>query len=181
MPSKTPEKKATKAQPKTGGGGKANALQKALLPSEELAAVVGGPGAALSRERSLEAHRPHGGGPMPPISYARHRFPPVVIQHAVWLYVRFTLSFRDVEDLLAGRGPGVSCETVRRWVLKFGPATARRLRQRRPRPSPRWRPDEMAARIGGEQVCPWRAVDSEGEVPDVPVQRRRDEARRPGS
>ncbi len=80
---------------------------------------------------------------MPPISYARHQFPPVVIQHAVWLYLRFTLSYRDVEDLLAERGLEVSYETVRRWVLKFGPAIARRLRQRRPKPGPRWHLDEM--------------------------------------
>ncbi len=83
---------------------------------------------------------------MPPISYARHQFPPAVIQHAVWLYMRFTLSYRDVEDLLAERGLEVSRETVRRWVLKFGPAIARRLRQRRLKPSPRWHLDEMAVR-----------------------------------
>ena len=111
---------------------------------------------------------------MPPISYARHRFPPVIIQHAVWLYLRFTLSYRDVEDLLAERGLEVSYETVRRWVLKFGPAIARRLRQLRPKPSPRWHLDEMAVRIGGAQMHLWRAVDSEGEVLDVLVQRRRD-------
>src|SRR5918994_4740822 len=90
------------------------------------------------------------------ISYARHQFPPVVIQHSVWLYVRFTLSFRDVEDLLAERGLDVSYETVRRWVLKFGPAVARRLRQCRPKPSPRWLLDETAVRIAGEQVYLWR-------------------------
>src|SRR3712207_9042398 len=78
---------------------------------------------------------------MPPISYARHQFPPEVIRHAVWLYVRFTLSYRDVEDLLAERGLEVSYETVRRWVLKFGPAIARNLRRRRPKPSPRWHLD----------------------------------------
>src|ERR1700756_4145608 len=76
------------------------------------------------------------------LSYRRHRFPPVVIQHAVWLYLRFTLSYRDVEDLLAERGFDVSYETVRSWVLKFGPVIARRLRQRRPRPSDRWHVDE---------------------------------------
>ena len=96
---------------------------------------------------------------MPPISYARHHFPPVVIQHAIWLYLRFTLSFRDVEDLLAERGLEVSYETVRRWVLKFGPAIAKRLRQRRPRPTERWHLDEMAVRIGGAQIYLWRAVD----------------------
>ena len=75
---------------------------------------------------------------MPPISYARNQFPPVVMQHAVWLYVRFTLSFRDVEDLLAERGLEVSYETVRRWVLKFGPAVAKRLRQGRTKPTGHW-------------------------------------------
>ena len=62
---------------------------------------------------------------MKPLSYARHQFPPDIIRHAVWLYLRFTLSFRDVEDLLAERGIEVSYETIRRWVLKFGPAFAR--------------------------------------------------------
>src|ERR1700726_1130043 len=70
------------------------------------------------------------------LSYRRHRFPPEIIQHAIWLYLRFTLSYRDVEELLAERGLDISYETVRRWVLKFGPAIARRLRQRRPRPPP---------------------------------------------
>src|SRR5260221_6493192 len=69
---------------------------------------------------------------MQPISYARHRFPPVVIRYAVWLYLRFTLSYRDVEDLLAERGLEVTNETIRRWVLKFGPAVARNLRRGRP-------------------------------------------------
>ena len=74
---------------------------------------------------------------MPPISYAGHRLPPVIIQHAIWLYLRFTLSYRDVEDLLAERGLEVSYETVRRWMLKFGPSVPKRLRLRRPKPSPR--------------------------------------------
>jgi putative transposase len=111
---------------------------------------------------------------MPPISYARHQFPPAVIQHAIWLYLRFTLSYRDVEDLLAERGLDISYETVRRWVLKFGPAIARRLRQRRAKPSPRWHLDEMAVRIAGDWMYLWRAVDDEGEVLGVLVQRRRD-------
>jgi putative transposase len=67
--------------------------------------------------------------------YRHHRFPPEIIQHAIWLYLRFTLSYRDVEELLAERGLDISYETGRRWVLKFGPTIARRLRQRRPRPS----------------------------------------------
>src|ERR1700737_367073 len=108
------------------------------------------------------------------LSYRRHRFPPVVIQHAVWLYLRFTLSYRDVEDLLAERGLDISYETVRRWVLKFGPVIARRLRRRRPRPSDRWHLDEMVVRIAGTRMYLWRAVDHEGEVLDMLVQRRRD-------
>ena len=113
---------------------------------------------------------------MAPISYARHRFPPAIIRHAVWLYFRFTLSFRDVEELLAERGIEVSYETVRRWVLKFGPAFARELRRRRPRPSSQWHLDEMAVQIGGKRVWLWRAVDGEGEVLDLLVQPRRDKA-----
>ena len=76
--------------------------------------------------------------------------------------------------LLAERGLDISYETVRRWVLKFGPAIARRLRQRRPRPSNRWHLDEMVVRIAGERLYLWRAVDDEGEVLDMLVQRRRD-------
>ena len=111
---------------------------------------------------------------MAPLCYRRHRFPPEIIQRAVWLYLRFTLSYRDVEELLAERGLDISYETVRRWVLKFGPAIARRLRQRRPRPSNRWHLDEMVVRIAGERMYLWRAVDHEGEVLDMLVQRRRD-------
>jgi putative transposase len=110
------------------------------------------------------------------ISFARHQFPPVIIRHAVWLYVRFTLSYRDVEDLLAERGLDVSYETVRRWVLKFGPLFARELRRRRPRPTSKWHLDEMAVMIAGTQFWLWRAVDDEGEVLDLLVQRRRDKA-----
>jgi putative transposase len=110
---------------------------------------------------------------MATITYARHRFPAVVIQHAVWLYFRFPLSYRDVEDLLAERGLEVSYETVRRWVLKFGPSFASELRRRRLRPISQWHIDEMAVLIGGKQFWLWRAVDSEGEVLDLLVQRRR--------
>src|SRR5262244_2858224 len=108
------------------------------------------------------------------ISYRRHRFPPIVIQHAVWLYLRFTLSYRDVEDLLAERGLEISYETVRSWVLKFGPVIARRLRRRRPRPSNRWHLDEMVVRIAGKRMYLWCAVDHKGEVLDMLVQSRRD-------
>src|SRR5438105_3473321 len=98
------------------------------------------------------------------LSYRRHRFPPPIIQHAIWLYLRFTLSYRDVGELLAERGLEVSYETVRRWVLKFGPGFARRLRRSRPRPSDRWHLDEMVVRIAGKRMYLWRAVDHEGEV-----------------
>jgi len=108
------------------------------------------------------------------LSYRRHRFPPEIIQHAIWLYLRFTLSYRDVEELLAERGVEISYETVRRWVLKFGPVIARRLRWRRPQPSDRWHLDEMVVRIAGKRMYLWRAVDHESEVLDMLVQRRRD-------
>ena len=111
---------------------------------------------------------------MTTISYARHQFPPAIIRHAVWLYFRFTLSYRDVEDLLAERGLDISYETVRRWVLKFGPLFARELRSRRHWPTSQWHLDEMAVLIGGKQFWLWRAVDDEGEVLDLLVQRRRD-------
>src|ERR1700688_581335 len=111
---------------------------------------------------------------MDQLSYRRHRFPPPIIQHAIWLYLRFTLSYRDVEELLAERGLEVSYESVRRWVLKFGPVIARNLRRRRPRPSDRWHLDEMVVRIAGKHMYLWRAVDHEGEVLEILVQRRRD-------
>jgi len=98
---------------------------------------------------------------MQPISYARHRFPPDVIRRAVWLYLRFTLSYRDVEDLLAERGLMVSNETIRRWVLKFGPAIARNLRETRPKAHNRWHLDEMVISIAGRRLFMWRAVDAE--------------------
>ena len=108
-----------------------------------------------------------------PISFARRHFPPAIIRHAVWLYARFTLSYRDVEELLAERGLDVSYETVRRWVLKFGPLFARELARRRPRPTARWHLDEMAVMIAGKKFWLWRAVDDEGEVLELLVQRRR--------
>jgi putative transposase len=111
-----------------------------------------------------------------PISYKRHRFPPDVIRHAVWLYFRFALSLRDVEDLLAERGIEVSYETVRCWTRKFGRAFAGNLRRSRPRPTATWHLDEMVVKIGGRRMFLWRAVDSEGEVLDMLVQKRRNKA-----
>jgi hypothetical protein len=110
-------------------------------------------------------------GPIAELSYHRRRFPPVVIQHARWLYLRFTINYRDAEDFLAERGLDIIYETVRSWVLKFGPLIARRLRRCRPRPSDRWHLDEMVVRIAGERMYLWRAVDHEGEVLDMLVQR----------
>jgi putative transposase len=92
----------------------------------------------------------------------------------VWLYLRFQLSLRDVEDVLAERGLDVSYETVRRWVAKFGTAYAKRLRAGRPKPVGRWHLDEMFVSIGGRPMYLWRAVDAEGEVLDILVQRHRD-------
>src|SRR5665811_29692 len=111
---------------------------------------------------------------MRPISFKRHRFPPEIIRHAIWLYARFTLSFRDVEELLAERGIDASYETVRRWFLKFGPSIAANIRRSRPRPSDHWHLDEMVISIRGGKYWLWRAVDNEGEVLDFLVQRRRD-------
>ena len=111
---------------------------------------------------------------MTKISYAGYRFPPVIIQEAIWLYARFTLSFRDVEDLLAERGITVSYETVRRWVQHFGPMIAADLRRRRPKPHSTWHLDEVFIKIDRRLVYLWRAVDAEGEVLDVLVQSKRD-------
>jgi putative transposase len=113
---------------------------------------------------------------MQPISYARHQFPAELIQHAIWLYLRFTLSYRDVEELLAERGIETSYETVRRWVLKFGPAFTRNLRRLRPKPTGTWHLDEMVVSIQSRRMYLWRAVDSEGEVLDLLVQSKRNTA-----
>ena len=98
---------------------------------------------------------------MQKISYAGYRFPPEIIRQAIWLYLRFTLSFRDVEDLLAERGIMVSYEAVRRWVNHFGPIIAADLRKRRPKPYSTWHLDEVYLRIAGRMVYLWRAVDAE--------------------
>ena len=110
---------------------------------------------------------------MTKISYAGRRFPPEIIQQAIWLYLRFTLSLRDVEDLLAERGVTVSYETVRRWVNHFGPMVAAELRKRRPKPHTTWHLDEVYLKIDGRMLYLWRAVDAEGEVLDVLVQPKR--------
>src|SRR5882757_2122612 len=111
---------------------------------------------------------------MTKISYAGYRFPPEIIHQAIWLYLRFTLSFRDVEDLLAERGILVSYESVRRWVDHFGPMIAADLRKCRPKPYRTWHLDEVYLKTAGRMVYLWRAVDAEGEVLDVLVQSKRD-------
>ena len=106
--------------------------------------------------------------------YAGHRFPPEVISQAVWLYFRFPLSLRMVEEMLAGCGIVVSHETVRQWALKFGQEFANRIRRRLPCAGDKWHLDEVAIKIAGVQHWLWRAVDQNGIVLDVLVQSRRD-------
>jgi len=105
--------------------------------------------------------------------YTRHRFHPDIIRRAVWMYFRFNLSFRDVEELMIERGVDVSYETVRRWVNKFGTTYAKRIRSKSEPPSPIWHLDEVYTKINGKMVYLWRAVDNEGTVLDVVVQSRR--------
>ena len=104
--------------------------------------------------------------------YLRHRFPPDIISHAVWLYHRYCLSFRDVEDLLAERGIIVSYETVRQWCGKFGPDYARRLRRRQGRLGDTWFLDEVFVTINGRRQYLWRAVDQDGDLIDLLVRQR---------
>ncbi len=106
--------------------------------------------------------------------YAGYRFPAEVISHAVWLYFRFPLSLRMVDELLAARGITVSHETVRQWALKFGQAFANRIRRRLPQAGDKWHLDEVVVRIAGVQHWLWRAVDQTGTVLDILVQSRRD-------
>ncbi len=109
-------------------------------------------------------------------SYKRHRFPPEIIRHAVWLYFRFALSYRDVEELLAERGVILTYETVRQWCQKFGQSYANELRRRHPRPGDKWHLDEVFVTINGRTHYLWRAVDQDGTVLDILVQPRRDKA-----
>jgi putative transposase len=107
-------------------------------------------------------------------SYAGHRFPPEVISHAIWLYFRFPLSLRMVEEMLAARGIAVSHETVRRWARKFGQGFANRIRRKLPNAGDKWHLDEVVITIAGKKHWLWRAVDQDGFVLDVLVQSRRD-------
>ncbi|WP_326756827.1 IS6 family transposase [Streptomyces hirsutus] len=109
-------------------------------------------------------------------SYKGHRYPAEVIAHCVWLYFRFPLSYREVEELMLQRGVTVSHETVRRWCAKFGQDYANALRRRRPRPGDTWHLDEVFITVNGERKYLWRAVDQDGNVLDTLVQNRRDKA-----
>jgi len=108
-------------------------------------------------------------------SYRGYRYPAEIISHAVWLYFRFSLSLRDVEELLAERGVIVTYETIRAWCAKFGPGYAAGLRRRRARPSDKWHLDEVQLKIKGQRHWLWRAVDKDGVVLDILVQQRRDQ------
>ncbi len=109
-------------------------------------------------------------------SYRGYRFPAEIIGHAVWLYFRFSLSYRDVEELLAARGVVVTYETVRQWCLKFGQQYANQLRRRRAQPGDKWYLDEVFLKMNGKTHYLWRAVDQQGNVLDILVQSRRNKA-----
>ncbi len=110
------------------------------------------------------------------LPYKGFRYPQEVISHAVWLYFRFSLSYRDVEDLLAERGILVAYETIHQWPRKFGQSFANRLRRRRARPGDKWFLDEVLLKINGKTQYLWWAVDQEGTVLDILVQSRRNKA-----
>jgi putative transposase len=112
--------------------------------------------------------------PVDVVRYPRYRFPTAIISHAVWLYYRFALSFRDVEDLLAQRGITVSYESIRHWCESFGSAYARRLRRRAGVVGDTWHLDELFVTIRGQRQYLWRAVDQDGEIIDILLQPRRD-------
>jgi putative transposase len=108
-----------------------------------------------------------------PQRYKHHRFPPEIISHAVWLYYRFTLSYRDVEEMLFARGISVTYESVRKWCRKCGQDYANQIRRRRPRTGDKWHLDEVFLTINGERHYLWRAVDQDDNVLDILVQSRR--------
>ena len=107
-------------------------------------------------------------------SYKGHRFPAEIIAHAVWLYFRFPLSYRQVEEILAARGIVVSYEAIREWSRKFGQTYANALHRRRPQPGDKWHLDEVFLKINGKQHYLWRAVDQQGNILDILVTSRRD-------
>jgi len=110
------------------------------------------------------------------ISYKRHRFPAEIVSYCVWLYYSFPLSFRDIEKMMLYRGIQVTYESIRKWCRKFAQAYANQIRRRRPQPSDKWHLDEVVIKIRGKQYYLWRAVDQQGQVIDILMQSRRDEA-----
>jgi putative transposase len=110
-----------------------------------------------------------------PSLYRRHRFPSQIISHCVWLYFRFNLSYRDIEEMMRAHGVTLTYETIRHWWLKFGQTFASGLRRRHTRPGDRWHLDEVFIKIGGRTHYLWRAVDQDGDVLNILVQRRRDQ------
>lgn len=110
----------------------------------------------------------------PDISFKRHRFRPQVVAHAVWLYLRFNLSLREVEEMLLERSIDVSYETVRRWIAEFGPQIARNVRRRQTRSGDVWYMDEVFVKCAGEKFWLWRAVYQHGTVLEERLQKRRD-------
>lgn len=110
------------------------------------------------------------------ISYKRHRFPTEIISYCVWLYYSFPLSFRDIEKMMLYRGTDVTYEAIRKWCRKFAQQYANQIRRRRPKPADKWHLDEVVIKIKGQQYYLWRAVDKEGQVLDILMQRRRNEA-----
>ena len=108
------------------------------------------------------------------ISYKRHRFPPAIVTHAVWLYCRFNLSLREVEEMFLVRGIDVSYDTIRRWIVKFGPTIARGLRRRQSQPGDIWHLDDVVVKIKGRKFWLWCALDPNSVVLDEILQRRRD-------
>jgi putative transposase len=110
---------------------------------------------------------------VPPVSYKPHRFPAEVISHGVWLYHRFGVRLRDVQELLAERGVAVTYESIHQWCRTVGPTFAAELRRRRPRPGDKWHVDEVQRKMHGRRYWLWRAVDQDGLVLDILVQERR--------
>jgi putative transposase len=111
---------------------------------------------------------------MPSSLYKGHRFPVEIISHCLWLYHRFPLSLRDVEQRMAQRGVTVSSDTIHQWCRKFGQTYARGLRRRRPRPGDKWHLDELFIKINGKTHYLWRAVNQQGTVLDILVTSRWD-------
>lgn len=109
-----------------------------------------------------------------PERYRRHRFPIEVVEQCVWLYYRFPLGFRDIEEVMAKRGVQLTCETVREWCRKFGPLYAAQLRKKRAKIGSKWHLDEVFLKMNGVQHYLWRAVDQNGATIDILVQPRRD-------